>query len=157
MSLLPDPFHPAVVHFPIALSLVGLLLDLLSRHPKARSLAPGGLVLMVLAALGGIAAVLSGQVAEDDAAVPRAARDLLERHEELGDVAMWALLVVAAVRVVLALRGAFRGWAAWVYLALALAVCGLVGYQGYLGGELVFRHGVGTLPVQRGVAQGLKD
>lgn len=149
MGFIPDPLHPALVHFPIALTIVALLLDLLSRHRRARSLEPGGLVLTVLAALGGIAATLSGQLAEEEAAVPRAARELLERHEELGEVAMWLLVAVALARVLLAWRGAFRGALAWAYLALALAAAGVVGYQGALGGELVFRHGVGTAPVQR--------
>jgi uncharacterized membrane protein len=149
MSFLPDPLHPALVHFPIALSLVGLLLDLVSRHPRARSLAAGGAVVMALAALGGIAATLTGQLAEEEAAAPRAARALLERHEELGEAAMWALLAVAVARLVLAWRGAFKGALAWAYLAAALAVAALVGYQGSLGGELVYRHGVGTAPVQR--------
>jgi uncharacterized membrane protein len=149
MSFLPDPLHPAVVHFPIALALVGVLLDLVARHPRARALEPGGAVVMALAALGGIAATLTGQLAEEWVVVPRAARVLLERHEELGEIAMWALVVLALSRVALAWRGLFRGALAWAYLAAALAVAALVGYQGALGGELVYRHGVGPAPVQR--------
>jgi uncharacterized membrane protein len=151
MGFLPEPLHPAVIHFPIALTMVALLLDLVSRHPRARSLEPGGALLMVLAALGGIAATLTGQVAEEDAVVPRAAKALLERHEELGEIAMWVLIAVALVRLVLAWRGAFRGVLAWLYLVLALGTAAAVGYQGYIGGELVFRYGVGTAPVQRQV------
>jgi uncharacterized membrane protein len=149
MSFLPDPLHPALVHFPIALSLAGLLLDLVARHPRARALEPGGAVVMALAALGGIAATLTGQLAEEEAVVPRAARALLERHEELGEAAMWALIVLGLVRLAFAWRGAFKGALAWTYLAAALAVAALVGYQGALGGDLVYRHGVGTAPVQR--------
>jgi uncharacterized membrane protein len=104
---------------------------------------------MALAALGGIAATLSGQLAEEEAVVPKAARALIERHEELGEIAMWALLVLALARVALAWRDAFKGALAWTYLAAALAVAALVGYQGSLGGDLVYRHGVGTAPVQR--------
>ena len=149
MSFLPEPLHPAVIHFPIALTMVALLLDLVSRHRRASPLEAGGALLMALAALGGIVATLTGQAAEEEAVVPRAAKALLERHEELGELAMWVLVVVAVVRLALAWRGAFRGVLAWLYLALALAAAAVVGYQGYLGGELVFRHGVGTAPVQR--------
>jgi uncharacterized membrane protein len=149
MGFLPDPLHPAVIHFPIALTLVGVLLDLLSRHARARSLESGGAVLMFLAAAGGVAAVLTGKAANDEAVVPQAAAALVGRHEELGELAMWLLIVVAAVRVVMAIRGWVRGAAAWGDLVLAAVVAAMVSYQGHLGGQIVFRHGVGTAPVQR--------
>lgn len=149
MGFLPDPLHPSVIHFPIALSLVGVLLDLLSRHRRGRPLEPAGLVLMVLAAAGGIVAVLTGEAAHDEAVVPQAAAALVARHEQLGEIAMWALIVLAAARIALAARGWFRGAAAWAYVLAAAVVAGLVGYQGHVGGQLVFRHGVGTAPVQR--------
>ncbi len=150
MGWLPDPVHPAIVHFPIALSLVAFLLDLVSRHRRARGLEAGGAVLMVLAALGSVAAVVTGNAAHDEAVVPAAAAALVARHETVGELAMWLLLAVAAVRVALALKGWFRGRVAWIYLAAALAVAGTVGYNGYLGGKMVFDHGLGTGPVQRG-------
>jgi len=149
MGFLPDPLHPAVIHFPIALSLVGVLLDLLARHRRARSLEPAGLVLMLLAAAGAIVAVLTGSAAHDEAVVPQAAAALVARHEELGEIAMWALIAVAAARIALAVKGWFHGAAAWAYLLAAAVVAGLVSYQGHLGGQIVFRHGVGTAPVQR--------
>jgi uncharacterized membrane protein len=149
MGVLPDPLHPAIVHFPIALSLVALLLELLARHPRGRVLETSAGLLMVLAALGSVAAVLSGQAARDDAVAPAGVGPLIERHEEIGELAMWLLLAVAAVRLVLAWRGWFKGIVPWVYLALAAAAASVVGYNGYLGGKMVFDHGLGTAPVQR--------
>jgi uncharacterized membrane protein len=149
MGLLPDPVHPAIIHFPIALSLVAILFEFLARHPRARRLEPSAALLMVLAALGSVAAVLSGQAAHDEAVVPPAVVPLIERHEQIGEIAMWLLLVVAAVRLVLAWRGWFTGIVPWAYLALAAAAAGVVGYNGYLGGKMVFDHGLGTAPVQR--------
>jgi uncharacterized membrane protein len=149
MGFLPDPLHPAIIHFPIALSLVALLLELLARHPRARGLETSAGLLMVLAALGAVAAVLSGQAAHDEAVVPAAVGPLIARHEELGELAMWSLLVVAAARLVLVWRGWFKGLVPWVYLAAAAAAAGAVGYNGYLGGKMVFDHGLGTAPVQR--------
>ncbi len=153
MSWLPDPIHPAIVHFPIALSLVAVLLDLVSRHRRGRGLESAGGALMVLAALASVVAVLTGQAAHDEAVVPAAAAALVARHEEVGEIAMWLLLVVAAVRVGLAVKGWFRGAVAWLYLVIALAAAGAAGYNGYLGGKMVFDHGVGTAPVQRSSAQ----
>jgi len=150
MGWLPDPLHPALVHFPIALSLVAVLLELVSRHRRARGLELGGAALMALAALGSVAAVVTGNAAHDEAVVPPAAAALLARHEQVGEIAMWLLCALAAVRITLALKGWFRGSVAWIYLAAALAVAGTVGYNGYLGGKMVFEHGLGTAPVQRG-------
>jgi uncharacterized membrane protein len=151
MSFLPDPLHPAIVHFPIALSLVALLFELLARHPKGRSLEGAAGFLFVLAALGAVAAVLSGQAARDEAVVPQAVVPLINRHEEVGELAMWVLLAVVAVRLLLAWRGWFRGVVPWVFLLAAAAAAGAVGYNGYLGGKMVFDHGLGTAPVQQQV------
>jgi len=148
VSLLPDPLHPALIHFPIVLSLVALLFEVLARHPRARNLEAAAGLLFVLAALGGVAAVLSGQAARDEAVVPQAVAPLINRHENLGELAMWLLLAVAAVRLLLAWRGWFVGIVPWVFLLAAAAAAGAVGYNAYLGGKMVFDHGLGTAPVQ---------
>ena len=157
MGWLPDPVHPAVVHFPIALSLVAVLLDVVSRRHRARGLESGGAALMVLAALGSIAAVVTGNAAHDEAVVPAAAAALVARHEQVGELAMWLLCALAAVRIALALKGWFKGSVAWIYLASAAVAAALVGYNGYLGGRMVFEHGVGTAPVQRALAPPIAD
>jgi uncharacterized membrane protein len=149
MGFLPSPLHPAVVHFPIVLSLVAVALELLARHRRLRALAGAAGLLMVLAALSSVAAVLTGNAAHDDAVIPTAAAALVARHENIGEIAMWLLLGLAAARVVTAWRGWFRGVVVWGYLTVAVVAATLVGFNGYLGGEMVFRHGVGTAPVQR--------
>jgi len=149
MNFLPDPLHPAVVHFPIALTLVALLLETLARHPRGRALEPAAAVLVVLAALGSIATVVTGNLAHDAAVVPPAARELVHRHEELGEIAMWALVVLALARLALVRLNRHRGAVAWLYLVLLAGAAGAVSYNGHLGGQMVFRHGVGTDPVQR--------
>ncbi len=146
---MPDPLHPAIIHFPIVLSLIALLFEVLARHPRARSLEGAAGFLFVLAALGSVAAVLSGQAARDEAVVPPTVLPLINRHEDLGELAMWLLLAVAVVRLLLAWRGWFKGVVPWVFLLLAAVAAGAVGYNGYLGGKMVFDHGLGTAPVQR--------
>ena len=148
MSWLPSPLHPAVVHFPIALSIVAVVVDAAARHPRLRRLEAAGPVLVAMAAAGAVAAVLTGEAAGDAAVVPTAAAALLDRHGDLGELAMWLLLGVAALRIVTAARGWFRGWVPWATLAVAAAAAVVVGYNARLGGEMVFGHGVGTAPVQ---------
>jgi uncharacterized membrane protein len=152
MSWLPDPLHPAIVHFPIALSIVALLFELLARHPRGRALGQAAGFLLVLAALGAVAAVLTGNAAHDEAIVPAAVAPLLARHEDVGELAMWLLLGAATLRIVLAWRGWLRGVVAWAFVIVLAAATGAVAYNGYLGGKMVFDHGLGTAPVQRQVA-----
>jgi uncharacterized membrane protein len=149
MSLLPDPLHPAIVHFPIALSVVALLFELIARHPRARSMGTAAGVLLVLAAIGSVVAVLTGNAAHDEAVVPAAVAPLVAQHQQVGEIAMWLLLAVAVVRIALAWRGWLRGWLGWGFLLALAGVTGLVGFNGYLGGRMVFDHGLGTVPVQR--------
>lgn len=148
MSWLPDPLHPALVHVPIALAMVALLFDVAARLRKGANEACAT-VLLVLAAVGSVAAVVSGQAAQDAAVVPAAARDLVARHEDLGVLAMVGLLTLAAVRGVVAWRRWRHPLLGWVQTLLLAVVVGLVGLTGHLGGTLVFEHGVGTAPVQR--------
>lgn len=148
MSWLPDPLHPAVVHFPIALAMAALLVDVVARLRRGTG-ETCATVLLVLAAAGSVVAVVSGQAAHDAAVVPAAARDLVARHEDLGELVMVGLVALLAVRGLVAWRRWRHPLLGWLQTLLLAVVVGLVGLTGHLGGELVFGHGVGTAPVQR--------
>lgn len=147
MSLLPDPLHPAVVHFPIALTFAALLFEAASRAPRWRTLATASLILLVLAAISAVVAVVTGHVAHEEAVVPVAARSLLEQHEELGELLAWGLALLAVAGAALARSGRRNGLLGWLYLALVCVFCAVMAYQGHLGGRLVYEHGVGTAPL----------
>lgn len=146
MDWLPHPLHPAVVHFVVVLPFLALLFELISLWPKARQIAPVVPVLLLLAAAAGVVAVLSGEAAHDEAVIPPAARALMEQHEELGEKAMVGLLVLAAVRLILWRMERFASWVRVAWVLVLLAAAAAVGYNGKLGGKLVFDHGVGTRP-----------
>ncbi|MGC8915676.1 MAG: DUF2231 domain-containing protein [Thermoanaerobaculum sp.] len=147
---LPEPVHPAVVHFVVALTLVAVLFELLTWHPKLRHLNAAVPLLLALAALSGVAAVLSGEAAHDEAVIPQAAKALMEQHEELGEKVMVGLIVLAVLRLVLWRLERFALWVRVLWLVFFLALAGAVAYNGKLGGELVFRYGVGTAPTLGG-------
>lgn len=144
MSWFPEPLHPAVVHFVVALSFLALFFELITLHPKARQLAPVVPILLLLAAVAAVAAVLSGEAAHDEAVIPPAAKALMEQHEELGEKLMVGLIVLSLLRLILWRLERLALWVRAVWLFLLLAAAAAVGYSGKLGGELVFQHGVGT-------------
>jgi uncharacterized membrane protein len=154
MNWLPDPLHPAIVHFPLALAMGAFLMALAARHRRLSTWDSPAVFLLVLAAVGSVAAVLTGDAAHDAAVIPTAAAALVARHEQVGTLAMWVLVGLAAVRLLLAWGRLWRGALAWVFVMLIGASAALVLFNGHLGGQMVYRHGVGTGPVQHSTQPG---
>ena len=140
--------HPAVVHFAVALTLVGSLFWLLgcgsARWPSLAAFRVAGPVTLVLAVLSSWAAVQSGFWA--DHVVGRELYDPrpLKDHENLGLAMSW--LLTAGVALDLARRTpwaarALRRWAAVPVALLLLAACVVLGYTAHLGASLVYQQG----------------
>lgn len=137
--------HPAVVHFPLALLLVGGAARAVSFSRRAPAWLEGASDwLLWLGAATAWLAVLLGHVAEDSAPhVPPAWRTLHD-HEELATwTAGWYTALSVAV-FWLRRQGRPGRWS-----KPAIAAFWLLGWAGllrtaYLGGELVFTHGMGV-------------
>jgi uncharacterized membrane protein len=126
--------HLVLLHFPIALLIVGALLRLasLGGGDGFRVAARTCLILGGLAAVG---TAFTGQAAEEvvEHALP-AAEETLEAHEEVG---MWAAYLAAAVVLAeLVTVRVRRGPLAWLAAVLALATAGLTAYAGLTGGRI---------------------
>lgn len=162
--------HPILVHFPIALLIVGVLLDFLALFLRRAHLVAAASWCLGFGALGLLAAELSGQLIEDH--VNRAlAGHLLEVHKAfaLATVITFVTLFVlrmlwfspqilsflspaipAAERVGKTLRvgvpvlGSRSHLLIGIYLLLSVAGIVLLAITGYLGGSMVYDHGVGT-------------
>jgi uncharacterized membrane protein len=146
---LPDPLHPAIVHFPIVLILLGFAMAVLSFLRPAETRSRFTALLLSLAALGAVAATWTGDNDEDRAekAGP-VAEQILEEHEEWAERARNLAIVAAlaaGVAAVLQKRSpqASRGAAALTAL-LALGASWCVIEAGHYGGQLVYQHGVGV-------------
>ena len=132
--------HPFLVHFAMALTMVAVLLDTAGAWQGNEVWQRAGRLNLLLG-VGGIAlAVASGWF---ESQLPRAqgpfeaqARTLLEYHEYLGFSLLGFFVFL------LVWRWRMHGQVPVSFLILALL--GVVGMtaQGYLGGELVYRHGV---------------
>jgi uncharacterized membrane protein len=140
------PLHPQVVHFVVALGLVGIVLRLISLTGRARWTRPAGAVLLILAAISSVVAVKSGTAAHGPVERIPGARDAVERHEETGEKTRTIFLVVGVLEIgglALASREKARRW-----FLLASAVVGVVAcvelYEAAdEGGELVYAYGGG--------------
>jgi uncharacterized membrane protein len=133
--------HPAIVHFPIALTTVGALAGLLYifvRRDWLRWFAP---VLLSLALMGAVAAYFSGEAAKDRAEEAGVPVNVMEQHEGTG---LWALGTIG-MACLLSWAMHLRRRGVWISAFVALVAAGLVLWNGHLGGKLVFVHGAGRV------------
>lgn len=143
--MIPDPLHPAIVHFPIVLATVfplfavGALWAIRkgARARRAWALPVGVAVALVSSAW---AAVETGE-AQDERVERVVAEQPLSTHEEMAEVFLLgsaALLVVAAAGLVVGTAGRAARIATVVGSVLLVGGAARVGHS---GGELVYRHG----------------
>jgi uncharacterized membrane protein len=131
--------HPAIVHFPIALVPLSVAADIMgTQGHEPRWAWMGRTLWKVAAGAAGLAAV-SGLIAQEEAQVPDEAHPLLATHRTLN---------VAAGTVILSLamgRGR-RERATGAEIALGVLTMGILTYSAWLGGRMVYEHGVGVRP-----------
>jgi uncharacterized membrane protein len=173
MFSIPNPLHPAIVHFPIVLLLIGAPVAVVSVFVSRWHLAWVAAALLGLGAIGCFFAVRTGDSAEESAGkLPPTAEAPVDAHQEwaertqiVGAIA-GALAVGAAVLSTLPAwrkrrkvptengsRHSNAGWAAVRTVALsarvltaivALTACFFVYETARRGGELVYTQGVGV-------------
>jgi uncharacterized membrane protein len=146
--MLPDPLHPAVVHFPIVLAVLLPLFLLGGLVAVRRGVAPArawALPLVVTAALAVSAFVATRTGAGDEERVEEVvAESAIHDHEEAAErflVLSEVLLLVAALGL---LRGYFGTSARFLAAAGSIAVLAAGVQTGRAGGELVYREGAAS-------------
>ena len=133
--------HAALNDLPAALLLAAVLFDLLGAATRRLAFRQVSYWILILGAIGGAAAVISGLQAEEHIDHGDAVHRVMETHEQLGLVTLGIFAVLAVWRL---LRETKMGSAE---RALALAVS--LGGLGFLlstsayGGRLVFDHAAG--------------
>lgn len=146
--MLPDPLHPALVHFPIALILLGTAVAVVSVFLRRWHLPWIAAGLMILGAGGAVAATWSGEEDQEMAGeLNENVEGVLDEHEEWGERARNSALVAAVLALGAALlsRSPVSGRiASVVALCAALVSSFCVVKAGHFGGELVYKHGVGV-------------
>lgn len=136
MAMKLHEIHPALVHFPLALLPLSIGADLLGRATGSESLLDLGRRTMPLAAASGLVAGVAGLMAQTEVKAEGAAMDLLKTHRTLN-------LGLVAIAGAMAVQRSRNEKPSAAYLGLGLVGVAAMMYTAYLGGEMVYRHGVG--------------
>lgn len=129
-----NAFHPAIVHFPIALLIAGILLDFVGMIWKKPVLLSAGWYNLVLGAVSAVGAVGSGILAMSMMKLPY--KGLIFNHLKLAIAASVLMWIMVALRVHrhekmnLPIR--------LLYYVLAAGAFVAIGMAGHLGGQFVY-------------------
>jgi len=135
--------HAMVIHFPIALLMAGFLSEIIALFTKKEFFSNAAFFLLLLGAAGASVAYISGSYAgegieEGPLKIP------MELHEQAATITLWLSIITALFRVVIFYFKYNRAWTKWVGVVLFVALAGAVMRTGYLGGQLVYKHGAGV-------------
>ena len=135
-------FHPMLVHFPIALTMVGALLEVvrfLIKKPETKL--PSGEVLLYLAAASAVIALLSGFLfTATFAGKPLEVRNI---HLILASLTTLALIMAACFYLLYRFGKQKRKLYYMSGLVFYLLSALLVGATGFMGGNLVYTYMIG--------------
>jgi uncharacterized membrane protein len=135
--------HAMVVHFPIALLCAGFLTELIALFVKKDFFSKAAFYMLLLGAIGAVIAYFSGDYAGEG--VEDGPLKLpLELHEDAAVVTLWLAIVTALYRSAILFFKYTQSWAKWVGVMLFATLIASVARTGYLGGQLVYRHGAGV-------------
>lgn len=146
--MMPDPLHPAVVHFPIVFLLLGAPLAVVAVFVRHFNLPVLAAVVLALGGAGALVATWTGgQAAELAGELNGGGEHVLDEHEEWGKRSRNAGIIAALLAVTSAVLFrkpvAARSLGAAAALA-AVAAAFSVAQAGHYGGQVVYKHGVGV-------------
>ncbi len=130
--------HPMIVHFPVALILVGFLAEVLSlvfRNEKC--LSKTGFYLMVLGAIAAVAAWTTGQLFTGHPEEGEIAR-VFENHETGALITMIIMLIGAALRIFIFIKKKEETQWKWVVFGFYFLGFAAVAFTAFMGGKMVY-------------------
>lgn len=136
------PLHPRVVHFPIALLVVGTVLVVASLHPRAQRFQEWGWLNIALGWIALLPAIFTGLIAQSLADIDAEAANVVNWHitAALSTLAVYGYVLYERARHPEGVQGEAR-WRIFVGLAVGFA---LLVVTGDLGGRLVYLYGIGV-------------
>lgn len=145
-------FHPKVIHFPIALFLTYTLLEIVGGIFKKQNFSTAAYIILILGVLSSVAAVLTGNQAEEVwPKWPDGSEIVVETHELYATITLWYFVAVLLLRTFFVINveiknkfEKFKYSAKYVFIALALIGCYFIYQTGEHGGEMVYKYGIGV-------------
>ena len=156
--MLPNPLHPAVVHFPVVLAFLLPLFVAGGFWALRRGVAPRRAWLLPTIVAGAIAvsawvSVETGE-AQDERVERVVSESAIEAHEELAEAFLATSAAIALISAA-GLLGGFTGrFARFATVAGSLALVVVVTQVGHTGGQLVYRYGAASAYTGAGVIAG---
>ena len=155
MFHLPDPLHPALVHFPIVLLILGGIGAVVAVFTDRWNLRKWVALFLTIGAIGAFAAVWSGdQAKETTGMLSETAENLLDQHAELAHQARNFAVAAALFGLISAfvkLKGVFRYGPPLATAVISMICVWYIVQTGHLGGQMVYQHGVGTTDTVKSV------
>lgn len=131
--------HPMLVHFPIALIVVGFVFDLASiLYKKEACLSMLGFYLLILGTLAALAALFTGAFFTSE--MSGAAGTVKETHELFAWITVGNLVVLSAFRILLKSQNKQEPNLKWIAFALYGLAAISVSITGFYGGTLVYNY-----------------
>lgn len=137
MAMRLQELHPALVHFPITLLPLAIGSDALGAATGNKTLLTMGRYGMALAAGSAAISAVAGLAAQEAVHAEGEVHDILVTHRNLN-------LGLVGLTTAMAIRRMRRHRPSLGYLAAGAAGLGVMSYSAYLGGHMVYEHGVGV-------------
>src|ERR1035437_3365390 len=129
--------HPMLVHFPIALVLIGFIADLVSIYFKKEAcLSKLGFYLLIVGTLFSLVALLSGVLFTFE--MSGSAGKVKETHEFFAWITVGMLIATSILRVFLILKNKEESNLKWIAFVLYGVAAISVSITGFYGGTLVY-------------------
>jgi uncharacterized membrane protein len=130
--------HPIIVHFPIALIIVGFLAEVISLFFKSeKCLSKTGFYLLILGALSAIVAWSSGQLFTSEPTQGEIV-SIFHKHETWALITMIIVIIGAAFRIWLVMQKREETKLKWIAFGLYLLAFISVTFTGHIGGIMVY-------------------
>lgn len=136
--------HPMIVHFPIALLIIGFLFETAGLFGQKAFFGKAALYLLVLGTLGVLAAYITGDIAGDGISEAGTLKAALESHESAALLSLWIMLAAAVTRIAYVLLKTNYNFLKWTAFVLFLIGVISIARTGYYGGNLVYKHAAGV-------------
>ena len=131
-------FHPIIVHFPVAIIIVGFTAEVVSLFFKSeKCLSKTGFYLMIIGALAAIAAWSTGHLF---AGAPTEGEILkiFTKHETMGLITMIIMIIGTLFRIWLVVKKKEETRLRWIAFGFYLLAFCAVSLTGYIGGVMVY-------------------